>query len=141
MTQEMEVEHFAIESMADIDAVAEKMREKLANKQRPVVSLSYGKKIRTLTQNRALHVFFKLLCDGLNDAGMDMRRVLKPSVDIPWTPKSVKEYLWRPLQKAIIDEESTTQASTSEYTPVYQTLARHMAEKHGFRIPDWPSIR
>lgn len=133
--------HKAIESEEDIAWFADELRKKLADNQRPVATLTWGKKIRTLAMNRALHQFLQMLADGLNDAGLDMKKVLKPEVEIPWTKDSAKEYLWRPLQKVLIDEESTADASTSEYTPVYQTLCRHLAAKFGFRAPDWPSKR
>jgi hypothetical protein len=131
--------HTGIESAECVNQVSEKLLEMLKNGQRPVVTIEYGAKRRTLTQNRALHQFFTMLAEGLNDCGLDMRKVLKPHIDIPWTGKSVKEYLWRPVQEVMLDEESTAKVSTKDYTPVYQTLARHLATKHGFRVPDWPS--
>jgi hypothetical protein len=131
--------HAGIESEACIQQVSSQLRDLLASGQRPVVTIEYGAKRRTLTQNRALHLFFSLLADALNGAGLDMRKVLKPSVEIPWTGKSVKEFIWRPVQEVMLDEASTAKVSTTDYTPVYQTLARHFASKHGLRIPDWPS--
>jgi len=50
-------------------------------------------KQRTLKQNKSLHKFCELLADELNAAGLDMKTVLKPSVDIPWSKTSVKEFL------------------------------------------------
>ena len=47
---------------------------------------------RTLQQNRALHVLFQMLANELNSNGLDMRKTLKPSVDIPWSGRSVKEW-------------------------------------------------
>jgi len=45
---------------------------------------------RTVQQNKALHVLFNLLAQNLNEAGLDMRKTLKPEVDIPWSGASVK---------------------------------------------------
>ncbi len=94
---------------------------------------------RTLTQNAALHVYFKLISDALNDAGLDMRRVLKPAVDIPWDPKTVKDFLWRPVMKAQLGMESTTKMSTVDIDKVFDTLNRHLGEKFGIQ-EDFPSI-
>ena len=69
---------------------------------------------RTIQQNKALHVLFQLLADELNNAGLDMRKTLKPEVEIPWTPRNVKEFLWRPIQKAQLNKASTTELTTSE---------------------------
>ena len=48
-------------------------------------------KQRTAKQNRALHLYFTHLADELNSAGLDMRKTLKPGVEIPWDGKSIKE--------------------------------------------------
>lgn len=94
---------------------------------------------RTLTQNAALHVYFKLIADQLNEQGLDMRKVLKPGVDIPWSPISVKNYLWRPVQKLQLGKESTTQMTTVEIDQVFDTINKHLGEKFGIH-EDWPSI-
>lgn len=92
---------------------------------------------RTDQQNKALYLYFEMLSKALNDAGLDMRVVLKPEVEIPWTKISVKEHLWRPIQKIMLDKESTTEANTSDYNKIYEVLHRHMAQKHGITVL-WP---
>jgi hypothetical protein len=84
---------------------------------------------RTLTQNAAMHKFFELLAEDLNAAGLDMRHTLKPEVEIPWTPATVKTHLWRPIQDAMLEKESTTELTTKEVNQVYEVLIRHMGEK------------
>src|SRR5262245_12906276 len=96
-------------------------------------------KQRTAQQNKALHVYFQLISDTLNDAGLDMRVVLKPSVEIPWTPKTVKEYLWRAVQRIQLRKESTTELTTTEIDKVVQTLNAHLA-KFGIE-QQFPSIQ
>lgn len=96
-------------------------------------------KQRTNQQNRALHLFCRLLSKTLNDAGLDQRRVLLPSVDIPWNEESVKESLWRPIQEAVIQKQSTAEAETGEYNQVYEVLTRHLSQKLGVTAPEWPS--
>lgn len=94
---------------------------------------------RTKQQNRALHKLFDLLAQELNDAGLDMRKTLKPEVDIAWTPESIKEYLWRPIQKAQLNKESTTELTTVEIDEVFDTITRHLGEKFGLHVP-FPSV-
>jgi hypothetical protein len=94
---------------------------------------------RTNRQNNALHVLFKLLADELNEAGLDMRKTLKPGVEIPWTGDSVKEYLWRPIQQAQLNKKSTTELTTKEIDAVFDTINRHIGEKFGLFVP-FPSI-
>lgn len=94
---------------------------------------------RTTQQNKALHVLFRMLAEELNDAGLDMRKTLKQSVDIPWDPKTVKEYLWRPVQKAQLGKDSTTELTTEEIDKVFDTINRHLGERFGLHVP-FPSI-
>ncbi len=94
---------------------------------------------RTPLQNRAMHKYFTMLAEELNAAGLDMKTVLKPTVDIPWTPESIKNHLWRPVQDAMFDKESTTELTTKDLTQVYETLTRHLGEKFG-TFCRWPSI-
>lgn len=89
---------------------------------------------RTAQQNKALHLYLQLLSDELNDAGLDMKKVLKPSVDIPWTVTNAKEYLWRPIQEALLKKESTTELTTAEVSQVWEVLNRHLAEKFGIHV-------
>jgi len=87
-------------------------------------------KQRTLTQNRAIHKYCAMLSGDLNDAGLDMRRVIKDEIDIPWTEVNAKEFLWRPIQKALGLPDSTTELTTKDVDVVYQTLSRHLSAKH-----------
>lgn len=93
------------------------------------------KKTRTIRQNSAFHKYFSLLANTLNAAGLDMRKVLKESIDIPWSEKTVKDQLWRPIQVAYVDKESTTELETPEVSKVYEVLNKHLGEKFGIHVP------
>lgn len=95
-------------------------------------------KQRTKQQNKALHKYFELVADSLNEAGLDMRVILKPEVDIAWNKDSVKEYLWRPVQKIQLQKRSTTEMTTKDIDTIYDTLNRFLA-KHGLHVA-FPSI-
>ena len=98
-------------------------------------------KPRTEQQNRSLHLLFRMLAEELNLAGLDMRKTLKPDIDIIWTDKSVKEYLWRPIQKAMYQKKSTTELNKQEeIDKIYEVICRHLADKFGFECPPFPSI-
>lgn len=101
------------------------------------ISLRSGK-TRTLTQNRALHLYCTMLADALNDGGLDQRKTLKPEIDIPWTPDAVKNHLWRPVQVAVTGKESTTKPEAGEYTKIYEVLNRHLSAKLGVTV-EWPT--
>ncbi len=90
---------------------------------------------RTDRQNKALHKYFELLAEALNDAGLDMRLVLKETVQINWTKDNVKNYLWRPLQKALLKKKSTTELDKAkDIDLIYDHLNRHLGERYGITV-------
>lgn len=96
--------------------------------------------IRTAQQNKALHVLFNLLANELNENGLDMRKTLKPGVEIPWSGSGVKEYLWRPVMKAQLNKESTTKLTTVEIDQVFDTINKHLGQTFGLHVA-FPSIQ
>ena len=89
---------------------------------------------RTLVQNASLHLYFRLLAEELNNAGLDMKKTLKQDADIPWSDDRIKEFLWKPIQYAQLGKKSTTELTTSEVDKVYETLNRHLGEKLGIFV-------
>lgn len=96
-------------------------------------------KARTLKQNKALHLLFEMIASELNSAGYDMKRTLKAEIDIPWTKDTVKEYLFKPILKAYLNKDSTTEMTTKEINLVFETLNRHLGDKLGVYV-NFPSI-
>jgi hypothetical protein len=96
-------------------------------------------KKRTMRQNKALHLMFTMLADNLNEHGFDMKKTLKNDVDIPWSGESVKEFLWRPVQKAQLQKQSTTELTTKEIDAVFDTLNRHLGSVTGITVM-FPSV-
>lgn len=96
-------------------------------------------KQRTSRQNRALHKYYAMLAEELNNAGLDMRRTLKPSFEMRWTPYTVKEYMWRPLQKAMFGKESITELESQDIDKIFDVITKHLGEKFGLFV-NFPSI-
>lgn len=99
------------------------------------VTVERTKHIRTDQQNKALHLWFTLLAVELNNAGFDMRKLIREGIDIPWSKDTVKEYLWRPVQKVMFGKKSTTQLETHELDKIWETLNRHIGERTGIHVP------
>jgi len=93
------------------------------------------KKKITRPQQRALHLLLRMLGKTLNDAGLDQRKVLKPSYSIPWSEHSVKEHLWRQMQIALIQEESTKYIDSKDINLIMKVLMKNLGEKFGVYIP------
>lgn len=96
-----------------------------------------AEKPRTDQQNKAMHKYFELVADALNDAGYPIQRVLKEhtKVEIDWTKDSVKEILWRTVQKRLLGKSSTTELSKqADIDKVYETVNRFLAQM-GIHVP------
>jgi hypothetical protein len=96
---------------------------------------------RTVKQNKALHLFFKMLANELNGKGAYMNVVLKPTAQIQWDEKMVKEHLFKPLLKAMYKKESTADMDTSEVTSVHERLMLLLTGRDDLQIDyiDFPS--
>ena len=114
-------------------------------------------KQRTTTQNSAMHVYFQLVADALNEGGHDMIRVvmlrrmgqmteeerlwlseLMLGIEIPWDSDMVKREIWCKIMTAQTDKTRTRDMDTSEVDQVYQVMAKYLASKWAIDIP-WPS--
>ena len=78
-----------------------------------VWEVDFGKP-RTGKQNNALHVFCRLVAEELNKNGYSVESFFKEGVEIPFSAEIVKEHIWRPIQKAITDKDSTADLTTIE---------------------------
>lgn len=94
--------------------------------------------LRTPTQNNALHKYFELVAEALNDSGYDIRKTISHQMDIPWSKESVKELIWRQAQKTYLGKVSTTELNTKEIDGVYDVVNRYLAQ-FGIHIP-FPSF-
>jgi len=95
---------------------------------------------RTGQQNRAMHLYFTMLSEALNDAGLDMQTVLKHyKIDVPWTPESVKAVIWKLVQEKMFGKEHTADLTTDEVNKVYEVVNRFTA-KLGMESVPFPHI-
>ncbi len=95
--------------------------------------------VLTRQQQKALHLWFRLVADELNNGDYNVQLVLKEKMDMEWDGDKVKELLWRPAQKVILKKESTTKLNKIEdIEKVYEHLNRHLGEKFGINV-DFPS--
>lgn len=95
---------------------------------------------RTSQQNKALWKYFSLLAEAFNDAGKDMRVILKPEISIPWTKDSVHDHIWIPIQKAMYSTDSTTELTKIEQIEkIHKVISRELGEKHGIEYLPFPT--
>lgn len=80
-----------------------------------IVDQKYIRKTRSNLQNRALHLYYKLVANALLEVGYDFNYTNPISgeiISIPYTGDLVKEYIWRPMQETMFKIESTTKLET-----------------------------
>ena len=129
-----------IETEADHrDIAREKAIAFAESKGLKLIELKQNQKRRTLIQTSALYLYFSFLSDELNEAGQDMKKVIRKEIDIPWTPENVKLFLWKPIMEAYLNKISTTQLTTEDINKCYDILNKVIGERTGVHV-DFPSI-
>jgi hypothetical protein len=103
------------------------------------IEITKKQRTRSQSQNRSMHLMFTQIANEFNDHGLYIAKVLKPSVDVEWTPSTVKELIWRPLMKAITDKDSTAKLNTAEVDKIFKVLHKHLADKLNISI-EFPSV-
>lgn len=90
---------------------------------------------RTKLQNKALHLYFSLLAEACSDAGYSLKKVLDNiHLDIPVTPVSAKESIWKPIQKEMLGKDSTTELDTTDITTIWEALNQALGSRLGIHV-------
>ena len=73
-------------------------------------------KVRSIPQNSSIHLYCDRIAKVLNDAGYDQKQALEAfdGVELENTMLSVKNDIWRRIQKILTGKESTTELETNE---------------------------
>ena len=85
---------------------------------------------RTAAQNRALHKYFELVAQTLNESGLTVEKVIENfTMEHEWSAGAVKELLWREAQRFALQKESTTELEKrGEIDAVWEVLNRFLAK-------------
>ena len=92
------------------------------------------KPARTISQNKSIHKYFAMLAESLNNAGLDVKKTMAQDVEIPWSEVLVKELIWRKVQLAMFDIDSTAKLDTAQISQVYDVINRHISQTHGVSV-------
>ena len=106
--------------------------------QKKTIELKALRESRTAKQNSSLHKFYVIICEVLNEMGLDFEYTgLKGyKLSIRHTPTIVKDFIWRPIQMALFDIESTKDINTKQLNEIAEVIIKYFAEK-GIHI-DFP---
>jgi len=106
------------------------------------IEIGEEKDKRTGQQNNALHKLFALLAEEMVEKGIDFRMLLDEEIYYEPTPENIK-VLWKKLQKALLDKESTTELNkVGDIERVYDNFNKIISERTGGEIslPPFPSL-
>lgn len=95
------------------------------------VEVKQFKDVRTNLQNRALHLYFTLVSNELNQLGITYEwKGLKGSImETAWTPELVKEFIWRPIQVSMFNIKSTTKIKTGQINQIIDVINKFFGER------------
>lgn len=94
---------------------------------------SMQNKPRTQAQNRSLHKWLREVATKLDDAGYEASEAI--TIPISFTEEIVKEYMFKPVAKAMYGRKSTTALTCDEMRSVISQMERLFAEKFGVSVP------
>lgn len=94
----------------------------------------YPKKTRSLSQNAAIHKYLELLANEFNKQGVTLQNVVKhiEKAEIRPTGANLKEVMWRTMQIALFNKESSTELTTGEVDKVYEMLNAFLRQIEGY---------
>jgi hypothetical protein len=90
-------------------------------------------KPRTSAQNRSLHKWLREVATKLDAAGYEASEAI--TIPISFTEEIVKEYMFKPVAKAMYGRKSTTALTCDEMRSVVVQMERLFAEKFGVVVP------
>lgn len=96
-----------------------------------IIELTQKRSSRSYLQNRALHQFYVLVAEELNELGMDFQYFgLKGQVlSTRYTPTIVKNQFWRPIQLTLFDIYSTKDINTIQINEIFDVIAKFFSER------------
>jgi hypothetical protein len=111
-------------------------RLKFHAKMNQSVTIEVFKNTRTSQQNRALHKFFQMVADMLNEKGQTFK--VLDEFESQFTGTIVKECIWKPIQLVMFGTDSTKKLKTNEINIILDVLSDHFS-KIG-EVVEFPSI-
>jgi len=98
-----------------------------------IITVEKRKCKRTLQQNKAMHKYFSMITEELNNSGITLNILLdkieKNGVETMATPTLIKEILWRKIQIAMFDKISTKQLfKTGEIEKIVDVINKLLSE-------------
>ncbi len=96
-----------------------------------VIELVARKVNRTTKQNSALHKYFEFIATELNELGMEFQYqgIKGMNISLRYTPELVKDFIWRPIQIALYEIQSTKDLDTKQMNDIIDILIKYFGER------------
>jgi len=96
-----------------------------------VIELTARKVSRTTKQNSALHKYFEFIATELNELGMEFQYqgIKGMNISLRYTPELVKDFIWRPIQIALFEIQSTKDLDTKQMNDIIDILIKYFGER------------
>ena len=120
---------FDLANTSDLSDFQKKVRHDIENKK--IVEYKAKKSTRTLKQNRAMYLYFTMIADQLNEIGLEFtfQGLKGEPINTRYNSTLIKETLWKPIQMALFEKESTTEINTSEMNEIIDVITKFFAER------------
>lgn len=93
----------------------------------------------TSSQRNSAWLYMTMKVQQLNEAGLEMRKVLKPTYAIPWTKESFHDHVFIPIQKALFGTDSMKALKKLQVSKIHEVIEREFGEKHGLDYIPFPA--
>lgn len=104
------------------------------------IELKEIKITRSQQQNKALHLYFTLICYNLNELGLEFiyNGITGKQFSLRYTPELVKEMIFKPIMMAMFDIKTTTKINTLQINEIIDVITKFFGDK-GI-VLEFPSI-
>jgi hypothetical protein len=92
--------------------------------------------LRSLAQNRALHLWCSQIAYTLNNSGLYVSQIIKAETE--WNMNKVKENIFKAVVESLYDKKSTTKLNKNEFDKIIDTITLALGNK-GISVPPFPS--
>jgi len=97
----------------------------------------------TPSQRAALHVWFRMMAEVMNEAGIDQTlfftKFAKGGLKIPWSDTAIKSVFYKPTLEALTGKHSTEEMNTLEPSEICTIIGASLATRLGITPPAFPN--
>jgi hypothetical protein len=119
------------QSNIDVDEKAARVKFEYLIENGKAFELKEKRFTRTLRQNKAMHKYFTMVSQHLNDLNIEFtyEGLKNDSFTMPYTPQLVKDFFWRPIQRTLYGIESTTKLERDQLDKIIDVISNFFAKK------------